>query len=71
MSEEDKNSYYQQLGKDRCLKMVLKANEKNSENTVLTQDTWDLLPSTLKYKVQNKILGATVTGEEGLDFQSG
>jgi len=66
MSEEDKNLYYQDLGKQRCLKMLLKANEKSPENVVITEESWNLIPSTLKYKVQNIMLGADET-----NFQNG
>jgi hypothetical protein len=64
--EEDKNLYYQDLGKQRCLKMLLKANEKSPENVVITEESWNLIPSTLKYKVQNIMLGADET-----NFQNG
>jgi len=66
MSEEEKNQYYQDLGKQRCLKMLLKANEKSPENAVITEESWNLIPSTLKYKVQNIMLGADET-----NFQNG
>ena len=31
MSEEDKMGYYQELGSDRVMKMIAKANEKNPD----------------------------------------
>jgi len=66
LSEEDKNQYYQNLGKERCLNMLLKANKKSPESAMFTKESWELLPSTLKYKVQNTMLGADDT-----DFQNG
>tara|TARA_R110002012_G_scaffold322046_1_gene554234 strand:+ start:3802 stop:4167 length:366 start_codon:yes stop_codon:yes gene_type:complete len=68
MSEEEKNVYYQNLGKERCLKMLLKANEKQPDNALFTKESWELLPSTLKYKVQNTMLGV---GDADTSFQNG
>ena len=68
MSEEEKNTYYQNLGKERCLKMLVKANTKQPDNALFTEESWEMLPSTLKYKVQNTMLGANV---EEVNFPTG
>tara|TARA_R110000824_G_scaffold301689_1_gene489667 strand:+ start:192 stop:551 length:360 start_codon:yes stop_codon:yes gene_type:complete len=65
-SEEEKNEYYLDLGKERCLKMIAKAAEKDSDYEGISLEQWGKLPSALKYKVQNKLMGVKVS-----DFQSG
>ena len=57
LSEEEKQILYMELGKQRSLGMIDKANEKNPEDVSITSKNWDLLPSTLKYKLQNRMLG--------------
>ena len=65
-TEEEKQTMYVEMGKERCLNMIKKANEKNPDFGGLSVELWDSLPSTLKYKVQNTMMGVDVT-----DFQSG
>ena len=48
---------YQELGSQRCVKMILKANEKNPEGTTITEEYWKELPTTLRYGIANKIMG--------------
>ena len=56
-SEDDKMAMYQELGSQRCLKMIEKANEKNPEGPCLTKEHWLGLPTTLRYQIANKIMG--------------
>lgn len=57
LPEGEKQTLYMELGKRRSLGMIDKANKKNPEGTSITSENWDLLPSTLKYKLQNRMLG--------------
>ena len=66
LSEEEKQEYYMRLGKERCLSMIKKAADKESDYAGISVEQWANLPSTLKFKVQNKLMGVTVS-----DFQSG
>ena len=66
MSEEEKMAFYQKIGSDRCLKMIEKANSKNPDGITLNVDTWNALPTTLRYQIANKILG--VEGEVKENF---
>jgi len=66
LDDATKNQMYMDLGKQRCLTMLRKASEKNPDGPSITQELWDQLPSTLKYKMQNTMLGVDVS-----DFQSG
>jgi hypothetical protein len=66
MDESSKNQMYMDIGKQRCINMLLKANEKNPEGPQMTEELWDKLPSTLRYKIQNTMMGVDVS-----DFQVG
>ena len=66
MSEDDKMGYFQELGAERVERMIAKANEKNPDGPQMTAELWDKLPSTLRYKIQNTMMGVDVS-----DFQVG
>jgi hypothetical protein len=66
LSETERNTMYMELGKERCLRMLAKASTKNPEGNEITEELWHQLPSTLKYKIQNTLMGVDVS-----DFQSG
>tara|TARA_R100001443_G_scaffold90038_1_gene96528 strand:- start:57 stop:434 length:378 start_codon:yes stop_codon:yes gene_type:complete len=55
-NEEERMTYYQELGTMRVLKMIEKANEKVPENKLLDSETWSKLPTTLRYAIANKIM---------------
>ncbi|BCV02440.1 MAG: hypothetical protein CM15mV52_0960 [uncultured marine virus] len=57
MPEEEKLAIYQEIGSNRVVKMLEKANEKNPEGPVITAEQWVLLPTTLRYAISNSILG--------------
>ena len=64
MPEDEKMEKYQEIGNQRVLKMILKANGKEPENNVITEEQWALLPTTLRYSISNKILGVEDTVAE-------
>mgnify|MGYP003133295805 CR=1 FL=1 len=66
LDEASKNQLYMDLGKQRCMAMLLKANEKSPDGPQMSEELWDKLPSTLRYKIQNTMMGVDVS-----DFQSG
>ena len=55
-NEEERMTYYQELGTLRVLKMIEKANDKVPENKILESDSWSKLPTTLRYAIANKIM---------------
>ena len=55
--EDEKMAVYQELGSERCLRMILKANEKNPDGATLGEEHWSGLPTTLRYAIANKIMG--------------
>ena len=58
-SEDDMNEAYKEIGQQRILAMILKANEKNSDGASITKENWPLLPSTVRWGVSNYILGSS------------
>ena len=57
ITEDEKMAVYQELGSERCLRMILKANEKNPDGATLGEEHWSGLPTTLRYAIANKIMG--------------
>jgi hypothetical protein len=57
LPEDEKLALYQEIGSKRVVSMLLKANEKNPEGPVITDEQWALLPTTLRYAISNRILG--------------
>lgn len=58
MSEDAKMELYQEIGTQRVLKMLAKAADKNPDGPNITEEQWTLLPTTLRYGISNKIIGA-------------
>ena len=56
-SEEEKMAYYTEIGGNRILAMLEKANEKNPDGPAIDKDNWPLLPTTLRYNISNEIMG--------------
>ena len=64
LPEQEKMEMFQELGAQRVLKMILKANEKNPEGATLNEETWSKLPTTLRYQIANKIMGMNTEVKE-------
>ena len=56
-SEEEKMAYYTEIGGNRILAMLEKANEKNPDGIGIDREHWPLLPTTLRYQISNEIMG--------------
>jgi len=56
-TEEEKNQHFSNLASIRVLHMIEKANEKNLDDVILTEKNWSKLPTTLRWRIQNHILG--------------
>lgn len=57
LPESEKMEMFQEIGAQRVLKMLLKANKKNPDGPLIVEEQWSLLPTTLRYAISNKILG--------------
>jgi len=64
LPENEKMEMFQEIGAQRVLKMLLKANEKNPDGPVIAEEQWSLLPTTLRYAISNKILGVEELNRE-------
>lgn len=58
LSDEEQTEAYKEMAGARVLAMINKANAKNPEGAQLTAENWGSLPTTLRWKVQTKILNA-------------
>ena len=67
-SEEEKMTYYTELGGQRILAMLEKANEKNPDGPAISAENWGLLPTTLRYQISNKIMGIEQESRENFPF---
>jgi hypothetical protein len=67
-SEEEKMAYYTEIGGNRILAMLEKANEKSPEGPCIKKETWALLPTTLRYAVSNHIMGIEQESRENFPF---
>jgi hypothetical protein len=56
-SEEEKMAYYTEIGGNRILAMLEKANGKNPDGPCIDKKYWALLPTTLRYAISNEIMG--------------
>ena len=65
MPEEEKTKLYVQMASDRVTQMITKANDKNSEDAVVSVEHWEKLPTNLRYSIQNKILGSGTSFQDG------
>ena len=59
-NDEEKMAFYQEIGTARVLKMITKANEKLPDGTLVNEESWKKLPTTLRYAIANKIMGINV-----------
>ena len=56
LPENEKMEMFQEIGAQRVLKMLLKANEKNPENITIEESHWLKLPTTLRYGIATKMM---------------
>ena len=67
-SEEEKMAYYTEIGGNRILAMLEKANEKNPDGIGIDREHWPLLPTTLRYQISNEIMGIEQESRENFPF---
>ena len=65
MPEDEKTLLYAEIGTSKVMAMVEKANELNPDGATISKESWEHLPSTLRYNISNIVLGA---GEFRKDF---
>jgi len=57
LPEDEKMAMYQEIGSNRVVRMLQKANEKAPDGPAIVEEQWALLPTTLRYSITNRILG--------------
>ena len=57
-SEEEKNEAYQQIGIAKVKAMLTKADDMDPDNSCGLATVWYELPTTLRYQLTAKVLGA-------------
>ena len=64
-SQDEQNEAYKEIGQQRILAMLLKANEMNADGITVTEENWPKLPSTVRWGISNFILG----NSDGANFR--
>jgi hypothetical protein len=67
LPEDEKMGVYQEIGSQRVMRMIAKANAKNPTGPIIKEEQWSLLPTTLRYAISNRILGAEKLSEDFRD----
>ena len=67
-TEDEKMAYYTEIGGNRILAMLEKANEKKPDGPCIQKDHWPLLPTTLRYQISNEIMGVEQESRENFPF---
>ena len=55
-SEEEKTAHFSKIAGQRVISMILKANKMDEESSFITEENWPEFPSTLRWRISNKIL---------------
>ena len=63
-SEEEQNKAYQKIGQARIVAMIEKANKKQPANASIMAENWGMLPTSLRYKISNHIMGVESSESE-------
>ena len=64
LSEDEKMERYAKIGNDRIIAMIEKANKKQPAKATLMKENWGMLPTSLRYKISNYIMGVESSDSE-------
>tara|TARA_R110002020_G_scaffold9593_3_gene37620 strand:+ start:5738 stop:6109 length:372 start_codon:yes stop_codon:yes gene_type:complete len=64
LSEEEKMERYAKIGNDRITAMIEKANKKQPAKANIMKENWGMLPTSLRYKISNHIMGVESSDSE-------
>ena len=56
LSQDEQNAHYADIASKRMQAMINKANGKNSEGTTITEESWALLPTSLRWSISNTVM---------------
>lgn len=63
-SDDERAVWAAEVGIERILLMIDKANEHNPDGTTVSSETWKSLPATLRYMITTEILQVEDTAKE-------
>ena len=64
LSEDAKLEKYAKIGNERIIAMIEKANSKQPAKATIMKENWGMLPTTLRYKISNHIMGIESSDSE-------
>ena len=64
LDEEEKMLRYAEIGNNRILAMIEKANKKQPAKASVMKENWPMLPTSLRYKISNHIMGVESSDSE-------
>ena len=56
LSPEEQNTHFADIAARRMQAMILKANDKNPDGITITGESWELLPTTLRWSISNTVM---------------
>ena len=59
-------AFYSKIGNQRIVAMIEKANKKAPADATIFEENWGMLPTSLRYKISNYIMG--VESSDGENF---
>jgi len=62
--EDERAEWATEVGTERILLMIDKANKKNPDSATLTGESWKSLPATLRYLVTAEVLQVETSAKE-------
>ena len=62
--DDEKMAHYSKIGNQRIVAMIEKANKKQPANASIMAENWGMLPTSLRYKISNHIMGVESTETE-------
>lgn len=62
--EDEKMAYYSKIGNQRIVSMIEKANKKQPAKATIMKENWPMLPTSLRYKISNHIMGIESSDDE-------
>lgn len=64
LSEDERNAEFLELARAKTRAMIDKGQEKQPDDTALSAEVYNMLPTAVKFLVSNKILGITDPNEQ-------
>jgi hypothetical protein len=64
LSEDEKMERYTEIGNNRIVAMIEKANKKQPAKATIMSENWGMLPTSLRYKISNFIMGIESSDSE-------